>query len=299
MAHKNKQSLKRTPKQKNFGQRMKLALVPCRGNDYQPLLVRRYGLAAAMVLVIGAQILYNVSETGSVLGERANVSIGALVDETNKSRSENGLDEVAVNQKLNYAAYMKASDMFEKQYWGHTAPDGTEPWKWLVEADYAYSKAGENLAKNFYTAEAATVAWMSSPEHRKNILEPDFTEAGFAVASGELNGEKTTIVVALYGRPTSAGVVSPGALVAGAQGGSMSLVTRLGVGMQSVTPAALGSIVVLTLLMMVSFAAHLYRDFIPVSHSHPRHRHNHGAIKMSLMFALILAMLALYGGGQI
>src|SRR5690606_29016623 len=195
-------------------------------------------------------------------------------------------------------AGLKASDMFKKQYWGHMAPDGTEPWHWLVEADYGYSKAGENLAKNFYTAEAVNIAWMESDAHRKNILEPDFTEAGFAIASGTLDGKPTTLVVALYGRP-STGVIPSGVMVASAQDGSLDLLTRIGIGMQSVTPAALGSIVMLTFLMMIAFSAHLYRDYIPNNVNRPRHRHHHGAIKMSLMFGLIIVMLLLHGGGQI
>lgn len=252
-----------------------------------------------LLLVVAVQVFYNFSQTGSVLGEKANVSLEALLSETNKFRQEESLHELRLSNRLNEAAHLKAKDMFDRQYWGHNAPDGTEPWHWLIKAEYGYTKAGENLAKNFYTAEAVTAAWMESPDHRKNILESDYTEVGFAVASGELEGETTTIVVALYGRPIGTGEVSPGTLIAGAQGNSIDLLTRLGVGMQSMTPAALGSIVLLTLVMIVAFIAHLYRDYIPVSTNQPRHRHNHGAIKMSLMFALILAMLLLYGGGQI
>ena len=290
---------KQTPRRKNLYERLMLAIVPHGANDYQPHLIRRYGLLAILMLVVSAQLIYNFNQTGSVLGERANVSIDALLAETNKVRQNDGLADVTINQKLNQAAYLKVTDMFEKQYWGHNAPDGTKPWKWLIEADYGYTKAGENLAKNFYTAEAVTTAWMESPDHRKNILETDYTEVGFAVASGMLDGKQATIVVALYGRPIGTGVVTPGALVAGAQGGSLNLVTRLGIGMQSITPAALGSIVLLTFLMMVAFAAHLYRDYIPAAVHHPPHRHNHGAIKMGLMFVLIIAMVLLYGGGQI
>jgi len=117
--------------------------------------------------------------------------------------------------------------------------------------------------------------------------------------SGELKGEPTTIVVALYGRPLGTGVISPGTLVAGAEDSSFDILSRIGVGMQSLTPAALGSIMLLTIVMVVAFVAHLYRDYIPASSNHPRHRHNHGAIKMSLMFALIIAMVVLYGGGQL
>jgi hypothetical protein len=289
----NKQS------RKNVYEHVVLAVIPHRENDYQPHLIRRYGLLIVLLLIVAVQLVYNVNRSGSVLGDTANVSIEALLDEANKARRKDGLSDLSLSQKLNQAAYLKATDMFEKQYWGHNAPDGTKPWKWFIEVDYGYTKAGENLAKNFYTAEAVTTAWMDSVEHRKNILEPDYTEVGFAVASGMLDGQQTTIVVALYGRPVGTGVVSPGKLVAGAQGGSLNLVTRLGIGMQSMTPAALGSIVLLTFLMMVAFMAHLYRDYIPASAYHPRHRHNHGAIKMSLMFVLILAMLVLYGGGQL
>jgi len=279
--------------------RIALALIPSRANDYQPLVIRRHGLLVVLLFIIAAQFLYNYNQTGSVLAENANVSQEALLAETNAARSDHQLSELRMSPKLNQAAYLKAKDMFDKQYWGHVGPDGAKPWKWLLEADYAYSKAGENLAKNFYTAEAVNTAWMNSPDHRVNILEADYTEVGFAVASGKLEGKATTIVVALYGRPSGTGVIAASEAVASAQSSSLNLVTRLGIGLQSVTPAALGSIVVLTFLMMIAFAAHLFRDYIPAHTNHPRHRHNHGAIKMGLMFALILAMLILYGGGQI
>lgn len=279
--------------------RLALALIPQRANDYQPLAIRRYGLLLVLLFIAGAQFVYNHNQMGSVLAENANVSVEALLSETNVARQEHSLEDLTLNPKLSQAAHLKAKDMFNEQYWGHIGPDGTKPWKWLVDVDYTYSRAGENLAKNFYTAEAVNAAWMKSTEHRTNILEPDYTEVGFAIASGELDGKATTIVVALYGRPSGMGVVTPSMAVAGAQNTSLSLVTRLGIGLQSVTPAALGSIVLLTFLMMIAFVAHLYRDYIPSATYHPRHRHNHGAIKMGLMFALILAMLVLYGGGQI
>ena len=276
-----------------------LVTVPHNANDYQPHLIRRYGLLVILLVIVGAQLGYNVGQTGSVLGENANVSMETLLSETNKSRQESNLPGLKLNQKLNQAAYLKVTDMFDKQYWSHNAPDGTKPWRWLIDAGYGYTKAGENLARNFYTAEAVNAAWMDSTDHRKNILEPDYTEVGFAIASGTLEGRPTTIVVALYGRPIGTGLVTAGTLVGGTQVGSLDFLTRIGIGMQSVTPAALGSIALLTLLMMVAFSAHLYRDNIPDVLNHPKHRRNHGAIKMGLMFALIISMLLLYGGGQI
>lgn len=291
---------KKKPSKKRLSSRVRLALVPSKENDYQPHLIRRYGLLIVLLLVVGVQLAYNLSSISSVLGDNADVSRAALLNETNEARRQQNLTEVKLDEQLNEAAQLKAADMFEKQYWSHDAPDGTKPWKWLVDAGYGYSKAGENLAKNFYTAEATVAAWLNSPGHRANVLEPDYTEVGFAVATGVLEGQTTTVVVALYGRPTETGMAAmPSAVVAGVQGESLGLLERIGIGMQSVTPAALGSIVMLTLLMMVAFAAHLYRDYIPASPHHPRHRHNHGAIKMGLMFAFMIGMLLLYGGGQL
>ena len=46
----------------------------------------------------------------------------------------------------------------------------------------SYMYAGENLAQNT-TAEKAFRAWMNSEGHRKNILNPNFTELGVGIAS--------------------------------------------------------------------------------------------------------------------
>ena len=42
---------------------------------------------------------------------------------------------------------------------------------------------------------------MNSPSHRENILRKDYSEVGFATANGLLNGEETTIVVQMFGKP--------------------------------------------------------------------------------------------------
>ena len=42
---------------------------------------------------------------------------------------------------------------------------------------------------------------MNSPTHRENILRKDYSEVGFAVVNGTLNGEQTTLVVQMFGKP--------------------------------------------------------------------------------------------------
>src|SRR5690606_36600111 len=103
---------KHTPRQKTMRRRLALALIPQKANDYQPLAIRRYGLLVVLLFIVGAQTVYNYNEVGSVLCESANVSVEALLSETNAAREDNSIEDLSLNQKLNQAAHLKAKDMF-------------------------------------------------------------------------------------------------------------------------------------------------------------------------------------------
>jgi hypothetical protein len=290
---------KKQPLHKHMHRHVGLVCVPQPANEYRPHLIRRYGLLMVLLFVVGIQLLYNVGTTGSVLGEKANISMTALLDETNEARRDHHLSDLRLDQKLNEAAQLKVDDMFARQYWAHDAPDGTKPWKWLTDVGYGYSEAGENLAMNFYTAEATMTAWLNSSEHRENILEPKYTGVGFAVSSGTLKGKPATIVVALYAHPAGLTPSLTGMSVAGVHSQPLDPLTRLGIGIQSMTPAALGSVLLLGFVAMVAFVAHLYRHHLPRALQQSRYRHHHGVIKMGGMFSIMLIMLYLYSGGQV
>jgi uncharacterized protein YkwD len=72
------------------------------------------------------------------------------------------------------------------------SPDGTEPWDFILGEKYDYIYAGENLAKNFSTFDDVVEAWYNSPSHKENLLNKNYTEMGFAIVNGELNGYETT-----------------------------------------------------------------------------------------------------------
>lgn len=279
-----------------------MVFVPHKGNQYRPHLIRRYGILAVLLLIIGVHASYNVATTGNVLGSQISVTNNALLEATNAQRAVRHLPELKLNPQLSSAAYQKASDMFRQQYWAHVAPDGTTPWAWFKKVGYAYSYAGENLAKNFTTADAAMTAWMASPEHRANVLDSHYTDAGFAVVSGTLNGENTLLVVALYGAPTGATAVA-GAQTTVVTNASIAArpintATRIGMSLQSLTPATLGSIVLLLVMAGVAFTAHLYRDKLPRAIKQTWRRH-HGLIKATGMVSVVMMVITLYGGGQI
>lgn len=295
---KRKTLTKKVAVHRRVGRRVKLAVVPHTDNEYRPHLVRAGGLVVVLVLVVAMQFGYNLSKTGSVLGVEATVTSGELLSGTNAERAKNSLQPLRYSEQLSGAAYLKAQDMFARQYWAHNAPDGTTPWQWFAKVDYNYAYAGENLAKNFTTASAATSAWMASPEHRKNMLDSHYSDIGLAVVDGVLQGKQTKLIVALFGSP--AGQI--GTLGASGQSsapvGAMSPIARFGVALQSVTPAALGSVVLLLFAALVALAAHGYRKRLPAP-IRRSWRYHHGLIKAVGLTAVTIMIVTLYSGGQI
>lgn len=178
-----------------------LWLVPTKHNAHRPHLLRRHGLLAVALTLVGIQLFYNLVIIGKpkILGYATNVSAQAVRADINESRAANGLNTLTTDDQLNQAASLKANDMFQTGYWSHNAPDGTQPWKWFEVAGYKYQNAGENLAKDFQSAKGLTSAWLGSETHRKNMLNPAFQNMGVAVVNGTLNNSETTLVVALFG----------------------------------------------------------------------------------------------------
>lgn len=283
---------------KRVHRRVKLAVVPHAENQYRPYLVRAGGLVALLLVVFGLQFGYNWSQTGSVLGVEANVTAAEITDSLNEERQKNDIGDLRYNEKLSAAAYLKAQDMLAKQYWAHNAPDGTTPWQWLAEANYNYAYAGENLAKNFTSASATTAAWMGSTAHRKNVLDARYKDVGIAVIDGTLQGKPTKLIVTLFAAPASETVV------AGATGGGvmptgdMSLVSQFGVALQSVTPAALGSVILLLFAAVVALGAQAYRRKLPLA-IRRSWRYHHGLYKAVGLSVIAITVVTLYSGGQI
>lgn len=121
----------------------------------------------------------------------------------NKERASRELPELTINQDLNNAASLKSRDMINRDYFEHFAHNLT-PWIFIKNSGYDYLYAGENLAMDFKTSEGMVKAWMNSPAHRDNILNPDFDEIGIGVIKGEFtdkSGEReTTMVSNMFGR---------------------------------------------------------------------------------------------------
>lgn len=303
MATKKKQVIKKQIKQTK--KRTSLAFLPKKENQYRPHLVRRYGILLVLAIVIGLQFGYNYTKTGSVLGRVVTITPTGLLAATNDKRAEINAPQLTINDRLSQAAKLKANDMIQNQYWDHVSPTGVEPWQWVEESGYAYQEAGENLAKNFSTASGTVAGWLASEDHKNNMLKAAYTDVGFAVTTGELEGKPTTIVVALYAKPahnptfaSSPYTVSAASNMSEPSSERLTLAARIGIAIQSLTPAAITSVALLFIAATVATVAHSYRKKLPKRLQKTWYK-DHGAIKASGLFAIAAFVVLLYGGGSL
>lgn len=192
-------------KRRTILEKVKTFLLPCKKNNYWPQVLRpKFLLCYLMFLLVLKMLVFSFFMYFPKTSFFAEISQIELIDLINQQREEMGLDPLAENSKLNKAAYLKAVDMLENDYFSHQSPQGINPWYWLSETEYVYTYAGENLAIGFSDSQELVDAWIDSPSHKENILSPFYQETGIAVLSGDFEGEQTTVIVQFFGRSKEA-----------------------------------------------------------------------------------------------
>ena len=131
-----------------------------------------------------------------------------IIERTNAFRAKEGRTPVRANPKLTAAAETFASYMSKTGRFGHTA-DGSRPSARAAKQGYEYCIVAENIAYEFDSSGFTTddlaakfvAGWEKSPGHRRNMLDPDVTETGVAIAQSPTTGY--CFAVQMFGRPKS------------------------------------------------------------------------------------------------
>jgi uncharacterized protein YkwD len=100
-----------------------------------------------------------------------------VVARTNAERIRAGCGPLRVDGRLSAAARAHSSDMVNRRYFEHNSPDGGTPEERASAAGYS-DYGGENIAYGQGSAAEVVSDWMGSPDHRRNILDCDFTTIG-------------------------------------------------------------------------------------------------------------------------
>lgn len=305
---KTKQTQVKKPTQSRIKKHAKKVFVPHKENQYRPYLIRAHGLVAVLVIALLAQVVYGFISTGrlSVLGRVSDIKVAELLVNTNSERELRGLPDLQLNAALSQAAFLKAQNMFAEQYWAHVSPSGTQPWKWFADVGYNYSYAGENLAKNYPDAQTTVSAWMASETHRANILSDKYVDVGFAAVDGQLMGEDTTLIVAMYGAPATASMDSNTSSINSQTSFFAPLLSTKSQNpfgyfvsaLKSLSPVTIAILILLVVVGTVGLAAHKYRRKLPKSWKKSWRAH-HGLYTFVGMIALGILVIIATGGGAI
>lgn len=101
----------------------------------------------------------------------------------NQERAAAGCGPVADDAGLRSVARAHSADMATRGFFSHTNPDGQSPWDRAGAAGISHA-GGENIARGQADAASVMNAWMTSPGHRANILNCEFTTLGVGVHEG-------------------------------------------------------------------------------------------------------------------
>lgn len=139
--------------------------------------------AAETPAAVEAQRVFYIPEVSH--GPATTIELN-LFNEINAERAKAGLEPYAYDTGLSILARIRAKQMADQGYFGHRDPYGYMMYVELLSREnYWYRWAGENLARNNYSAaeaaQRAVISLMNSGPHRANLLDTDFDRIGVGI----------------------------------------------------------------------------------------------------------------------
>lgn len=155
------------------------------------------------------QIKHTVMQLIATRDNQAEFTRNELIDAVNEVRARYKLQPLRSNYYLELAAQRHAKDMYDRGYFSHFTPEGfsyverikstsylsVDPKSCSCAQQFVIGQVtestpcncepsfslGENLAKGQLSVEQVMEDWLNSPNHRKNILRPQFDEIGIGL----------------------------------------------------------------------------------------------------------------------
>ncbi len=113
----------------------------------------------------------------------------AVLDRTNAARATSqrcgdkafeAAPPLVWNAELAAAAHLHSRDMARRNQFEHRGPQGGQVGGRAESAGYSWQRVGENIAAGQGSAVQVSAAWLASPHHCVNIMNPHFTQMGAA-----------------------------------------------------------------------------------------------------------------------
>lgn len=146
------------------------------------------GVAALVLLFIGIQLLGSRQPI-----PKANIPAPVKVVSTpltpenllkfvNDERAKNGVAPLALDERLNQSAQIKADDMHDNNYFEHVNPNtGKQGYEYAHEAIPECVKFGENIVRAD-NSDIAIKIWINSKPHHDAMISPSPSLTGFGIS---------------------------------------------------------------------------------------------------------------------
>ncbi|WP_010631053.1 CAP domain-containing protein [Sporolactobacillus vineae] len=108
-----------------------------------------------------------------------------IFDITNILRARNHRETLTWDSRAAHAAYLHSREMKLRNYFSHDSKWSGDLKTRLEREGILFQYAGENIAARYTDAAAVTMGWLNSPDHRSNMLSPDFTQLGVGAFTNE------------------------------------------------------------------------------------------------------------------
>jgi uncharacterized protein YkwD len=101
-----------------------------------------------------------------------------LLNLVNEERAINGLMPLNADARLITAARNHSQDMADNVYFSHMSQDNRMFSQRISDAGYSWNRVAENIGYGYTTPAAIVNAWLNSPGHRANMLDPNYCDGG-------------------------------------------------------------------------------------------------------------------------
>ena len=144
-------------------------------------------------IIGGCSIVFESSEDAARPVQPLNPQ--AALAAVNAFRTKNGRRTVVLDARLIKAAAMQSETQARRSWIGHDGPDGSRAKDRATRAGYRAKIASENVASGQKSFSDVMRSWEASAGHRENLLRPEVTAIGVAMAKNSSGRPYWTLVL--------------------------------------------------------------------------------------------------------
>ena len=126
-----------------------------------------------IVLMLSVMQIASAQSTWKTTSEVPANFAQEVLELVNQERAKEHLQPLKLSSSLSHYAQIRAKEITKK--FSHTRPSG---YSCFTVIPKPYKIVGENIAAGQRSAKEVVEAWMNSPSHRENIMNPKFRELG-------------------------------------------------------------------------------------------------------------------------